>query len=78
MAVDQGWFPDWYAGGWFPSVWFAPADESHLVAEEIRPGGKRRPRVTRMPQWVHAPLPIPADPPPPPDDEDALLLCGMI
>lgn len=35
MAVSQGWFAEWYAGGWFPPVWFAPGDESHLTAGEL-------------------------------------------
>lgn len=34
MAADEGWFAQWFAGGWFPSVWFAPADEEHLTPPE--------------------------------------------
>jgi hypothetical protein len=42
MVANQGWYSDWYSTGWFPSVWFAPADESHLTPTEIR-------RVRRSP-----------------------------
>lgn len=41
MAANTGWYGDWYATGWFPSVWFAPADESHLTPEETAQGGGR-------------------------------------
>ena len=36
MAANEGWYQQWFANGWFPSVWFAPGDESHLLPEEIR------------------------------------------
>ena len=32
MAAD-GWYAQWYAGGWFPSVWFAPAHEDQVEPE---------------------------------------------
>ena len=35
MAANEGWYSAWFAGGWFPSVWFAPGDESHLAPEEV-------------------------------------------
>lgn len=34
MAANQGWFNEWFANGHYPSVWFAPGDESHLTPEE--------------------------------------------
>lgn len=50
MAAD-GWYPEWFAAGWFPEVWFAPADESGLSEEELAPvyreagkGGPNPPR----------------------------------
>ena len=39
MAANEGWYSDWYATGWFPSVWFAPGDAEHLTPGELnRPG----------------------------------------
>ena len=52
MAANEGWYSAWFAGGWFPSVWFAPGDESHLAPEEIRPeyrGGSGRTLPARDP-----------------------------
>ena len=37
MAANEGWYSAWFSGGWFPSVWFAPADESAIPAPDIRP-----------------------------------------
>lgn len=35
--VTEGWFySPWYVKGYFPPVWFAPADEEHLTPEERR------------------------------------------
>jgi hypothetical protein len=42
MAANEGWFGDWFANGWFPAVWFAPSDESHLLPEETAPSAYRR------------------------------------
>lgn len=42
--MSYGFFPhDYFAGSYFPAVWFAPADEEHLTPEEISSvfGGKR-------------------------------------
>lgn len=36
MALD-GWYSHWYAGGYFPAVWFAPGDESGVPPEELQP-----------------------------------------
>jgi hypothetical protein len=36
MATN-GWYSDWYANGWYPSVWFAPADESGVPPDELTP-----------------------------------------
>lgn len=36
MATD-GWFQNWFQAAYFPPVWFAPADESHLTDDELRP-----------------------------------------
>lgn len=36
MALNPGWFSSWYADSYFPSVWFAPADESEVPEEELR------------------------------------------
>jgi hypothetical protein len=56
--ATEGWFSDWYANGWFPSVWFAPGDESHLTEEELQPvvveegmgyGGPKKKRKKREP-----------------------------
>jgi hypothetical protein len=43
--VPSYWQHDWFLTGWFPPVWFAPADESGVPEEELRPeyyggGGK--------------------------------------
>lgn len=34
---QHGWFGNWFANGWFPSVWFAPGDESDVPPEELHP-----------------------------------------
>ena len=34
MATEPGWFYQWFVDGWFPPVWFAPADEEHLAPPE--------------------------------------------
>lgn len=34
MAIDSGWYADWWQSGQFPPAWFAPADETHLTAPE--------------------------------------------
>lgn len=34
MAIDSGWYADWWQSGQFPPAWFAPADESHLTPPE--------------------------------------------
>jgi hypothetical protein len=36
MAANEGWYSQWFANGWFPSVWFAPGDESGVPVEELR------------------------------------------
>jgi hypothetical protein len=36
MAASY-WQPDWFLTGWFPAVWFAPADETGVPEEELRP-----------------------------------------
>lgn len=36
MALD-GWYSHWYAGGYFPAVWFAPGDESGVPPDELQP-----------------------------------------
>lgn len=35
MAAE-GWYSTWFANGWFPSVWFAPGDESGIPEDELR------------------------------------------
>lgn len=35
--ATEGWFPTWFSASYFPPVWFAPADESHLTDDELRP-----------------------------------------
>jgi hypothetical protein len=35
MAASY-WQPDWFLTGWFPPVWFAPADESGVPEGELR------------------------------------------
>ena len=37
MALEQGWYYDWFANNWFPPVWFAPSDE-----EDVPPGERRQ------------------------------------
>lgn len=50
------WQPDWFLTGWFPAVWFAPADESGIPADELRAeynggiSGKSRP-AAKNPRW---------------------------
>ena len=38
MATNEGWYSEWFANGWFPSVWFAPADESAVPVEQLSSG----------------------------------------
>jgi hypothetical protein len=38
MAADSGWFYLWTESEYFPPVWFAPGDESHLTPAELRRG----------------------------------------
>lgn len=35
MAANY-WQPEWFLTGWFPAVWFAPADETGVPPEELR------------------------------------------
>ena len=80
MATEPGWFYQWFADNWFPPVWFAPADESAVPPEELRPGGGAgmvRPRKPRRPAWVIPPKLIK------PrrlqrDEDEALLLCDAL
>lgn len=75
MAAESGWFYQWFADGWFPSVWFAPADDEHLAPEErATTGGARRRRINALPGW-YTPQnqPIPARHLQ--DEEAATLLC---
>lgn len=37
MALESGWYSLWFADSYFPPVWFAPADESAVPQEELRP-----------------------------------------
>ena len=39
MALEQGWYYEWFANNWFPPVWFAPSDEEDVPLEERRPTG---------------------------------------
>ena len=39
MATEQGWYYEWFANNWFPSVWFAPSDEEDVPPDERRPTG---------------------------------------
>ncbi len=39
MAIEQGWYYEWFANNWFPPVWFAPSDEEDVPLEERRPTG---------------------------------------
>lgn len=52
MALD-GWFPSWFEAAYFPSVWFAPGDESQIPDEELREEyqghGRRRQGRVRTP-----------------------------
>jgi len=80
MPIEQGWFYQWFADGWFPPVWFAPADESAVPPEELRPSGgqvaPRRKTKTR-PAWVIPPkfiLPRPARR----EEDESLLLCNIL
>lgn len=84
MAANQGWFGEWYAGGWFPSVWFAPADESHLLPDELAPppgAGAQAPvliddsHLTSRGRRRVIPFP---DPVKPVEDDEALLLTGAL
>ena len=53
MAINDGWFYDWFKNGWFPSVWFAPGDESGIPDDELRPeyhGGGLKRISERVPQ----------------------------
>lgn len=36
MATEPGWFGLWFSDGYFPSVWFAPGDDTHLTPDERR------------------------------------------
>lgn len=75
MAVEPGWFYQWYADNWFPPVWFAPADDEHLVpTERATTGGTRRKRITALPGWYtpqNQPMPAPRLQ----DEEEAALMC---
>ena len=75
MSATDGWYAQWFAGGWFPSVWFARADEIHLLPEEIRTGGGRRPRITHLAPVAHPVFDARRNPV---DEEAALLLCGAL
>lgn len=48
MAASQGWYEQWFANGWFPAVWFAPGDESHLTPEETETRRPRRVNLRRI------------------------------
>ncbi len=82
MAAESGWFPTWYAGSWFPSVWFAPADEEHLTPEEQRPSGgqvegkKTKPRRLPRPAFIIPPRPL--ETPRNVEEAEALLLIGAL
>ena len=66
MAANY-WHRDWFESGYFPEVWFAPADETDVPDGELRGGGYVAP--VRRPQ--HEPWR-------PREDDEALLLCGLI
>ncbi len=63
MAATEGWYAEWFANGWFPSVWFAPADETAVPPEQLQPqfsgagaGGKLSravagKKLARKPGW---------------------------
>lgn len=34
MATDQGWFGLWFSDRYYPPVWFAPGDDTHLTPDE--------------------------------------------
>lgn len=75
MAVEPGWFYQWYADGWFPPVWFAPADDEHLTPpERATTGGARRRPIKALPGW-YTPKnqPIPAQRLT--DEDEATLIC---
>ena len=37
--ATKGWFSSWYQDQYFPAVWFAPADESGVNPDELKPSG---------------------------------------
>lgn len=39
MAADGWFYSPWFVSGYFPPVWFAPADETHIEPEKKRRGG---------------------------------------
>lgn len=80
MAANEGWFsPFWFSTDYFPPVWFAPSGEEGLPPAELKPGGKRQPRIKTFPHWSPAPNLAPhKEGPQPVDDEDAAFICGII
>lgn len=39
MAADGWFYSPWFVSGYFPPVWFAPADETHIDPKKKRRGG---------------------------------------
>lgn len=71
--ATYGFFPhDYFAGSYFPAVWFAPVTDENPVVDELKPGGKRRRRIVLPPTYT------PQMKRPITDDEEALMLLGII
>lgn len=39
MAAPNYWQREWFSSGYYPEVWFAPADETDVPEDELRPAG---------------------------------------
>lgn len=71
--ATYGFFPhDYFAGSYFPAVWFAPVTDETPVVDELKPGGQRRRRIVLPPTYT------PQMKRPISDDEEALMCMGVI
>ena len=49
MATEPGWFGLWFSDGYFPSVWFAPGDDTHLTPDERRKAREQYKSISKLP-----------------------------
>ena len=76
MAANDGWFAQWFAGGWFPAVWSAPADESHPCCPRKSAPAAAAARASGT--WRRSPSLVFDARRNPVDEEAAMLLCGAL